>query len=86
MNRKGRGRRRDGGMMPKALKPNENITAGGGSLIYGESCNTLLIITVHWGKVRGAAAHQWLCELLSGALTSVALFPKLSAVVYSTVC
>jgi len=41
LNRKeGVGGCRDAKMMPKALKPNENITTGGDSLIYGESCNT----------------------------------------------
>lgn len=39
-------------MMLKALKPKEYITVGGDFLIYGESCNTVLVITVYWGKVR----------------------------------
>lgn len=39
-------------VMPKALKPNETFTTGGDSLIRGESCNTALVMTVRWGKVR----------------------------------
>lgn len=74
-------------MMPKAMKTNENITSGGDSLIHGESCNTQKHCAGHHcplGQGQGATMHQWLCELLSGALISVAPFPKLSAVVYST--
>lgn len=70
----------------KALRPDENMTPGGGSLIYGESCNTQKHCAGHRcppGQGQGAAAHRRLCELLSGALMSVAPFPKLSAVVYS---
>lgn len=71
----------------KALKPNEDIPSGHNSLIRGESCNTWKQCAGHHcplGQGRGATVHQWLCELLSGALMSVAPFPKLSAVVYST--
>lgn len=74
-------------MMPKALKPNEQITTGGDSLIHGESFNTQKHRAGHHcppGQGQGAAVHQWLCEPVSGALMSVAPFPKLSAVVYST--
>lgn len=73
--------------MPKALKPNENITSGGDSLIHGESCNTWKHYAGHHcplGQGQGATVHHRLCELLSGALMSVAPFPKLSAFVYST--
>lgn len=56
-------------MMPKAPKPNENITTGGDSLIYGENCNVEKHCAGHHcplGQGQGTAVHQWLCELLSG--------------------
>lgn len=74
--------------MPKALKPNETITSGGDSLIRGERCSTQKQCAGRHcplGQGQGATVHQWLCELLSGVLMNVAPFPKLSAVVYSTV-
>lgn len=75
-------------MMPKAVKTNESITSSDDSLIYGESCNTQKNCAGHHcplGQGQGATVHQWLCEPLSGVLMSVAPFPKLSAIVYSTV-